>query len=212
MTQVSRLLYAVLSTICRPLSGAARFRRPLGVLTAIAMVAVAACEDPFEPRATSAVRTATFTVFAMSGTPVNVPTAFNLVFFTPVRMEPAYGFHLAFDIDTAGRVMVVPVTRVGGVVAGGRRIGIQRSAVPFDQLQRAPGTGYHYDSTFVVNTGEPLVVEAAAEQCPINISTQLVYAKLEVGGIDPVNRRLTFRVTYDPNCGFRSFLPGIPTN
>ncbi|HSA57625.1 MAG TPA: hypothetical protein VLE53_18065 [Gemmatimonadaceae bacterium] len=200
----------MLSSICRlsPRTGAVRL---VSLAAVVGLAATAACDDPFQPRATTAVRTDSFLVWALSGTPVNVPTAFNVVFFTPVRVEPTYGFHLAFDIDAQGRVELIPVTKVGGIVTAGRRVGIQKATVPFEQLARAPAVGYHYDSVFVLTPGETAVVELGAEQCPLGVS-QIVYAKLAINAVDQVNRQLSFRVTYDPNCGFRSFLPGIPTN
>ena len=200
----------MLSTF-RRLSPATGALRLVALLSLVTLAATAACDDPFEPRATTSVRTDSFVVWALTGTPVNLPTAMNVVFFTPVRVEPTYGFHLAFDIDAQGRVELIPVTRVGGIITAGRRVGIQKATVPFEQLARAPAIGYHYDSVFVMTPGETAVVELAAEQCPFGVS-QIVYAKLVFRTVDPVRRQLSFRMTYDPNCGFRSFLPGVPTN
>lgn len=210
--QVRRLLYAVLSTLNCARLGVVRARRALGVLLAAGAVFVAACDDPFAPRATTAVRTDTFSVFALSGTPVNVPTAFNVLFFTTVRVEPTYGFDFAFDIDQQERVLLIPVSKMGGVVTAGRRVGFQRPAVAFDEVMRAPAGGYHLDSTFVLGPREPVIVELISEACPFGVVSQFIYSKLEVLAINPADRRLTFRITYDPNCGFRSFLPGIPAN
>lgn len=201
----------MLQTLRSVLFGFARARRVIAVLLAVTAVSVAACDDPFAPRATSPVRTDTFVVFALSGTPVNVPTAFNVLFFTPVRVEPTYGFDFAFDIDDQERVLLIPVSRMGGVVTAGRRVGFQRPTVPFDDVQRAPPGGYRYDSTFVLGPQDPVIVELASEACPFGFSP-LIFSKLEVLAINAVDRRVTFRITYDPNCGFRSFLPGIPAN
>ena len=181
------------------------------LVLAVALLATAACDDPFEPRATTPVRTDSFVAYAMSGTPVNVPTAFNVVFFTTVRMEPSYGFDFAFDLDDQGRVLVVPVTRLGGAVIVGRRVGLQKATMPFDQITRAPVTGYHYDSTLAMTEGETMLVEVLADQCPFGTSS-LVYSKFQVRAVDTARRRLAFLLTYDPNCGFRSFLSGIPSN
>lgn len=191
-----------------PTTGALRL---VSILALTALAATAACDDPFEPRATTSVRSDSFVVWAITGTPVNLPTAMNVIFFTPVRVEPTYGFHLAFDIDEQGRVELIPVTRVGGILTAGRRVGIQKATVPFEQLARAPAVGYHYDSVFVLTPGETAVVELGAEQCPFGVS-QIVYAKLVIRTVNPVDRQLSFKMTYDPNCGFRSFLPGVPTN
>ncbi|HEX7122043.1 MAG TPA: hypothetical protein VF178_06690 [Gemmatimonadaceae bacterium] len=202
----------MLSTRDYARSGVVRARRLLGVLLTAGAVFVAACDDPFAPRASTAVRSDTFSIFALSGTPVNVPTAFNVLFFTPVRVEPTYGFDFAFDIDDQGRVLLIPVSRMGGVVTTGRRVGFQRPSVPFDEVTRAPAAGYHIDSTFVLGPREPVIVELISDACPFGVVSQFIYSKIEVLAIFPTDRRLTFRITYDPNCGFRSFLPGIPAN
>lgn len=184
-------------------------RRLAFAVGAIALAAVAACDDPFKPTANTAVRTDTFSVYALSGTPVNVPTAFNIVFFVTVRVESSYGFDFAFDIDAQGKGRIIPVRLAGGAVTAGRRLGLQRTTTAFEQVDRAPQRGFVYDSAYTVNTRETVIFELLAEQCQLQVS-QLVYSKIELLTVDPVARVLTFRMTYDPNCGFRSFLPGVP--
>lgn len=201
----------MLSSFRSPRPARAAALRLASLALTVALLATAACDDPFEPRATTPVRTDSFVAYAMSGTPLNLPTAFNVVFFTTLRIEPSYGFDFAFDLDDQGRVVVIPVTRLGGAVILGRRTGLQKATVPFDQLTRAPVTGYHYDSTLVMDVGETMLVEIIADQCPFG-SSSLVYSKFMVRAVDPIDRRIAFLLTYDPNCGFRSFLPGIPSN
>ena len=186
-------------------------RRTGVIFGAVAAIGAAACDDPFAPRATTAVRTDSFIVYAVSQTPVNLPAAFNIVFFTPLRLEPTYGFDLVFDIDDDGKVVLIPVTLVGGAVTAGRRVGLQRITGAYDEVTRAPTGGYKYDSTLVLATDEGAVVEVQTDICQFQTS-QLIYAKLQIGAVDPVSRTIAFRITYDPNCGFRSFLPGVPTD
>lgn len=186
--------------------------RPVLVLMgATAVIATAACDDPFAPRATTSVRTDSFVVYSVSQTPVNVPAAFNIVFFTPLRLEPTYGFDLVFDIDESGKVVLIPVRLVGGAVTSARRVGLQRITGPYAEMTRAPTSGYQYDSTLTLDIGDGALVELQTEVCQFQTS-QLVYAKLQIKAVDPVSRTIVFRITYDPNCGFRSFLPGVPTN
>jgi hypothetical protein len=78
-------------------------------------------------------------------------------------------------------------------------------------MTRAPTSGYQYDSTLILDIGEASLVELQTDICQFQTS-QLVYAKLQIKAVDPVSRTIVFRITYDPNCGFRSFLPGVPTN
>ena len=101
--QVRRLLFAVIinslsALLCAPLragcvllrrDGCHRRRLPATTRS--------------RPKATPQVRTDSFFVYSVSQTPVNVPAAFNIVFFTPLRLEPTYGFDLVFDIDECGQ-------------------------------------------------------------------------------------------------------------
>jgi hypothetical protein len=181
------------------------------VLGATGAISAAACDDPFAPRATTEVRTDSFIVYSVSQTPINAPAAFNIVFFTTLRLEPTYGFDLVFDIDQAGKVVLVPVRLVGGAVTSARRVGLQKITGPYGDVTRAPTSGYQYDSTLTLDVNEGALIELQTEVCQFQTS-QLVYAKLQIKAIDPVARTIVFRITYDPNCGFRSFLPGVPTN
>jgi hypothetical protein len=170
----------------------------------------AACDDPFAARATTAIRSDSFSLFALTGTPPNVPAAFNVVFFTTMRVDAAYGFDVAFDIDAAGKVRLIPVRLMGGAVTAARRVGLQKNNAPFDEVTRAPNRGYVYDSVMVLGVGESVTMEVLAEQCQFTLSSQLLYSKIEILTVDPASRLIGFRITYDPNCGFRSFLEGVP--
>jgi hypothetical protein len=186
-------------------------RRVATMFAAVAVLAAAsACEDPFAPRASASVRTDSFTVFAATETPVNAPAAFNIVFFTTLRLEPTYGFDIVFDIDEAGNVQIIPARLAGGAVTFGRVVGLQKITGDYDAVTRAPVTGYQYEAPVALAVSEGVLVELQADQCQFQTS-RIVYAKLQIQAIDPVSRRIAFRVTYDPNCGFRSFLPGVPT-
>jgi hypothetical protein len=188
-----------------------RAPRLLAVGGAVTLLAIAAgCDDPFAPRANTAIRSDSFSVYAISGTPPSVPSAFNVVFFTPMRVDATYGFDVAFDIDAAGKVRVIPVRLMGGAVTAARRVGLQKNTVPFDEVTRAPNRGYAYDSVMVLGVNESVTMEVLAEQCQFTVSSQLLYSKIEILAVDPASRVIGFRITYDPNCGFRSFLEGVP--
>ena len=211
VSQVRRLLFAVILSSLSRLFGPSAGRRLAIAVGAVAVIGAAACDDPFAPRATTSVRTDSFVVYSVSQTPVNVPAAFNIVFFTTLRLEPTYGFDLVFDIDQAGKVVLIPVRLVGGAVTSGRRVGLQRIQGAYDELTKAPTSGYQYDSTLSMGVNDAALVELQTDICQYQ-SSQLVYAKLQIKAIDPVARTIVFRITYDPNCGFRSFLPGVPTD
>lgn len=209
--QVRRLLFAVILTHRSAIFPRRGSRRLALLVAAMATAATAACDDPFAPRATTAVRTDSFIVYSVSKTPVNAPAAFNIVFFTTLRLEPTYGFDIVFDIDDAGKAVLIPVRLAGGAVTAARRVGLQKVTGAYDQLTRAPTSGYQYDSTLTLDIGEGAAIELQTDVCQFQTS-RLVYAKMQIKAIDPVSRTIVFRITYDPNCGFRSFLPGVPTD
>ena len=211
VSQVRRLLFAVILNSISRFFGRRGVRRIALMAVATSAIGVAACDDPFAPRATTSVRTDSFIVYSATKTPVNLPAAFNIIFFTPLRLEPTYGFDLVFDIDDNNQVVLIPVTLVGGAVTSGRRIGLQQITGAYDEVTRAPTAGYKYDSTLTLGVDGAALVEVQTDACQFQ-SSQLVYAKLQIKAIDPVARTIVFRITYDPNCGFRSFLPGVPEN
>jgi hypothetical protein len=177
----------------------------------IASLAAGACEDPFATTASAEVRIDSFVVYAASGTPVNVPAAFSLLLFTPVRLEPTYNFDVVFDIDDAGNVVLIPVTLAGGAVTADRSVGLQRIVGAYDDMTRAPADVYEYDYTLALAPTEGAVIQVKTSACADQAS-ELIYAKLQIKTVDPATRVLAFRISYNPNCGYRSFLAGLPTN
>jgi hypothetical protein len=98
---------------------------------------------------------------------------------------------------------------ISGILQETHRVGIQRSTSTFDQLQRAPGSGYNYDSVTTTRAGETLVIEVQSPQCAFSFSPTL-YTKIAIDSVFLNSRQLRIRTVHDPNCGFRSFRPGIP--
>lgn len=194
-------------------------RRALSVAATLAgAVWLAACDDPLGLRASLQVQVDTLSAYAMTGTPVTYPSAFDAGNSAVVRVSTDVGFDIAFDFTAAGNVQLVPARQVsatrdvGGVVASAsRRVGLQQGTGTFESITRAPSKGYKYDSVLVVAPGVPVVMEVSSDVCQFSLAST-IYAKIVVDSINQSSRQLFFRATVDPNCGFRSFQPGVPKN
>ena len=68
------------------------------------------------------------------------------------------------------------------------------------------------DSLFTTKVGDVFVVSTTdPTACGFSVFSNVIYAKIEVMGIDAGTRTVRTRFTVDPNCGFFSLIPsGIP--
>jgi hypothetical protein len=191
--------------------------------------ALAACGDPLGARANLSVGTDTLVVYALSDPDPSrrdYPTALmtaattsivgGTVFVAP-RVLSASGsgdFDVAFDLDGTGKVVVIPQRRVVPG-ASGRAVGLLKSDQSFDALTEAPKRGYQFDTTAVaIGIGETLVLQTQTGAC-LNDSrgaSPYLFSKLVVDSVPAATRAIHFRLTVDPNCGFRSFKAGVPGN
>jgi hypothetical protein len=177
---------------------------------ALALLALSACRDPVNLIAARDTVTDTLSVYALTGTPLEYPTALITPAHTVVRAESSLEFDVAFDINAQGHAVLYPFKLVIDPTAARRIVGIQAVNVPFDSLKRAPATGYRYDSATVAPKGTVLAIQASRDiECQFDI-TRIVYSKIVIDDIDLTNRRIDFRILVDPACGFRDLVPGRP--
>jgi hypothetical protein len=179
-----------------------------------AAITASACSDPIHLTAQDAVVVDTLTVYALSGTSPSLPSGLDIFTRQPRIVDGLAAFDLAFDIVSPTQVRILPVRFVVTSPSGVRNVGIIQHAGSFVQLLNAPSGGYQTDSSVVVKPGDLVVVQTTRafsnEFCQYAISPYL-YAKLSVMSIDMATRTIQFELGMDPNCGFRSFQPGIPT-
>jgi hypothetical protein len=128
---------------------------------------------------------------------------------TAVRLDAAGSFDLAFDIDPDGRVRVLPVGTVVSPIAGTRTIEFQRATTTYNTIVEAPKNGWQADSVLTVNEGQAFLVRVNTLYCQYDLQ-QVVYAKFIVDSVIPAERRMKISSRINPNCGFRSFLSGVP--
>ncbi len=200
----------------------ARWRLAFVALTTIA--ALAACEDPFEIRARLAVNEDTLRLASITDTLAapSAPVAIDVARLTgfddatlPIREPVATRLALGLEFDVAlavdgDSVVFLPPRLVLSSLGSTHRVGLRRETTPFESIRAAPGRRYVFDTVAVVaRKGETVIVATQHPNCFQEFSPEL-YAKIGVLDIDPVRREATVRVRVDPNCGFRSFLDGVP--
>lgn len=193
-----------------PKHPARRLRRGLLAVLLLATAGAAACEDPFKITAQNPNIDSSFELWALNGgAPAAFPTAVLVPQASAVRLDAAGSFDLAFDIDPTGRVRVLPVGSVVAPIAGTREVQFQRADGPFNTVIEAPKTGWTSDSVLVVNEGQMFLVKVNTLYCQYDLQ-QFVYAKFVVDSVIPAEHRMKLSARINPNCGFRSFLTGIP--
>lgn len=184
-------------------------------LASLSLIAVAlvGCDDDTRFPAQFDNQFYNIAVGAMNGTPLNEPAALSTYDTFIVRLDGSYNFDVAFDIDGAGRPVIVPQPLVGTASGSSRPVGLQRLGTDFAAVTIAPRarSGWVYDSTFTVALGEVIAVQSRPTPCAFDFDPYL-YSKLRVDSVKTTTRKLYVTVVTNPNCGYRSFLPGRPTD
>jgi hypothetical protein len=182
------------------------------ILLPVALMLQVACRDTTAPRAFLPTATTSVTLYALNGTSAGVPSAYSVASNRAVHMDGALFFDLVFDIDDQGRALFYQLELIAWPRVGIHRVGLLLTGQDFDDVTRAATGGYQYSEPQIVQVGDVVVVESQDERiCSFPFSPRL-YAKVAVEAVDPVTRTVRLRVTQNPNCGFRSFLEGIPVD
>jgi hypothetical protein len=180
-----------------------------------AVVGLNACGDPTNVQANIPTSIDTLSVFALSGTPPTYPSAISILARQAVRVDGFASFDVAFDINTSGNAVIYPVKLVVASPGGSRPVGLLKVPGIFDQVLEAPKSGFEADSGLVMAPGEVVVVQSphntSGDLCQFALNPNL-YAKMAVDSVNLTTRTLYLKMGFDPNCGFRSFATGIPTN
>ena len=175
-----------------------------------------ACADPFATTATLPTIDDTAAVFALTGAPESAPTAINITFPRAVITTPSENYDVVFDIrhDSA---FAFPPHAVGAALSAGFQI----ASRPFDAVTAAPLTGYNDSTAQFIKAGDVLIVRSSSTQCATQgiQDRTFLYAKVVIDSIfydeataPHIPRTIWYRLRNDPNCGFLSFLDGIPTS
>ncbi|HUF66219.1 MAG TPA: hypothetical protein VMM17_09595 [Gemmatimonadaceae bacterium] len=184
-----------------------------GLLLLAVCALLAACGEPLRIQATDAVINRNFELHAFSMAPPSYNSAILTPFAEPVPVTAAGAFDVALDLDSDGRIRVMPVRTVVTPLLGVNRVGLMHAGGSFDGILSAPVGEYIRDSVLTVIPGEVVVIEAdrSNDLCAFSISP-IIYSKLAVLSVNEATGSMAVRFTVDPNCGFRSFEEGIPQN
>jgi hypothetical protein len=185
------------------------FAMPTAALAAAWALGLVACgADLTLPPATRETVEDTVVLYALTGTPVNTPSAYNLLSRRAERTDRTNDFDFAIDFAVSDTVLqFLPRGALGFPPDGG----LQVTNVQFDSLLLAPEGGYQSEEPLVADSGAVLVAASRRQVCNFGI-TRPYYAKLTVEAVDRVQRSVTLRLRIDPNCGYRGLGPGIPAS
>ncbi|MBI2072430.1 MAG: hypothetical protein HYT81_05225 [Gemmatimonadetes bacterium] len=179
-------------------------------LSAAALVGAASgCGDPFGQRASIENTVDTVTLYALRDTPIRLPSAYDMLQpsgFQAVRTDTTSQFDFAFDIDSTGRALIYPA----GALGLSREPGLQSMDKTFEEVRRAPDSGYRADSAITVTQGGVFVARSRVTSLFCVYVAVPRYGKFHVLVLDPTNRSITLETLVDLNCGFRGLEPGIP--
>ena len=180
--------------------------RPLSLLVALlALLILGACDDATGPQANVDVVTDTLVVKAFTGATTSDATALNTFRVRTVRTEITSGYDVVFDLDAQGRILLYPPSKIANV----GRAGLQKADAAFDAITEALVSGYNESEIVTAAPGEVYLIRAFPAPCSINIRP-FVYSKIVLDSVNVANRTIHFRITANPNCGFRSFAEGRP--
>lgn len=190
----------------------ARIRRSACVAGLVAAAAiVGACDGPSTTPGTTEDADQAFFVHALSGSALDGATAIAFPDRAVTRVDGTFNFDVAFDIDDAGNVVLLPPEMVGQNPGGNRLVGIIKGIGTYDQITSAPLTGYTVDSVTVIGRGQAVAVQAQEPLCTTgNPGAPYLYAKIVVDSVDIVGRGIYGRTMIGGDCGYRQLVAGFP--
>jgi len=191
------------------------YRRPTSKIVALAAAGLAilgvACGDLTAVPASLPTLADSGTVYALNGAPPGAPTALHIFSGTLLPATASFVFDVAFDLDSAGHVLIIPQKVVATGLSTTHSVGLQSISGTYDGLLSAPKTGYRADTTMITVPGQVVAIQTTdPNACSISLTGTALYGKVVVTAVDLVAKTLAVKFTVDPNCGFFSFASGLP--
>ena len=150
-------------------------------------------------------------VHAMKGSNPALPSAMLVRAAAVVPITSDFNFDIAFDLNDTGAVVVHTVKAVASEFIPAHRVGLDTTSTPYDQVTKAPTSGFVYDSSLTVPVGRTILVDVIDPSCSIySFLGQNIRSKMVVDSVNTSSRLIYLHAFVDPNCGFRSLSSGTP--
>lgn len=181
--------------------------RPIPCLLLVA--GLAACSDPNAlPDAQISNVVDTFTISALTGTPIGSPSAYSIADRTPIRTDLSAGFDFAFDIlPGGGTPVLLPRSALGFPTEGALLPGLQERDELFAAITEGVTNGYVTTDTIPVAVGERYIGRSRVVCSALGVPK---YGKFEILAVDAAARTITIQSLVNENCGYIGLEPGVP--
>lgn len=202
---------------------------PLLFVCCVTIASLADCGGNGLGTAFGAVGFDTLEFFALNHSGPNAPSGFDLTSQLAVTTDGSESFDVAFDLSPTGQTIIYPIKLIetGNGIGTAHQVGLHTTAQLYDStacvmanlpadlpnpcyIILAPSHGYSFDTTYALTPGVPIIIAASTAGCA-GQANPVLYAKLVVDSVHVSQGAIFARATVDPNCGYRSLLPGVPT-
>lgn len=182
-------------------------------LAAAAVIGIAACGDFTGVPASLSTVSDSGTVYAVNGAPLGAPTALHAYSGTLLPADADFIFDVAFDIGpNPGEVVILPQRAIATALATTHTVSLATVADSFEAVGAVPsGLKFRADTAMTIKRNQVVIVQVTdPTACSFSITGTTLYAKVVIKSINRDTKQMAIKYTSDPNCGFRSFAPGIP--
>lgn len=178
--------------------------RPVALLALALAAQIAACDNPFAlPPAQFPPSEGSLTLFALTGTALLDPSAYDMLNQRAIRTDQTAAFDFALEMTADSLHDTTAVLLPPGALGLLRDGGLQITTTQFDSITMAPDGGYDQGAPQKLAVGTVVLASSRSQSCNYGYIRPL-YAKLKVTAIDKVARSVTFQYLLNPNCGYRS--------
>jgi hypothetical protein len=187
--------------------------RPARLLPALlflaATTALGACDPLSLNPATIDNRVDSVRIWAVNGTPVSLPSGYDVTLRSRVRLDQVTTFDFVYAIAPDGGHVFLPIAAIAPTGRTTGNPGLLATTTPFDSITVAQQVGYVTNDTLRATVGQVFYLRSAVNTSVCSLGIPF-YGKLEVLAFDDEERSVTFRVLDNINCGYRGLEVGLP--